>query len=598
MRLTPGRLSYRGPHGNAPRLFLDLSSDTVRPGMSGAAVLNLRSGGVCGVIVASKNPSRPDGALAVHWSAIETELASILVENREAHKNNGRWEQSLQAPSAEPGNTWRLRFGRPGQRFSIRPHETLPNLHGNSGQGRAGTTRTTTGMTGQQIQRVVASMMNVPMLGTSDGRKDLMRALRHRPRRGGANRAELQKILTLHVARGETIKVLEALRWQVAADPGLQIAESEACWRRQERIAPVLPRFRSATRQQVRTAYFHAVPDGDDREPDDLEEAMDLAASHPILEHSIGALHKLVAHLENLTGIRMDDNWYQLPDGQMKTLRKQAARTLRRPVRLVIDLRDPDSRPGDFEWPHRVLGYLLVDQEWRSRREQCESNVEGVHQAIARIIEWVHRQGISTVTVGFIISRAGMDALPEDWRYGDDLREPTPLSQDFPVVLHSAERLTNPLARAYWMEKVVFIRERLDHEDPDFFWIEPAHRDSPRGIRAAVQQTEAACFGFAFTPGTFGRDLHHDPIVAAVAAGAPFVLWPRNEPLDWPTVKQILASLAARGSFEDFPKRLQHTRLTKSSSPIAGFRLIWDQPEALPPFGELLGLTDGNDTVA
>ena len=42
--------------------YLDLASDTIKPGMSGAAVLNLRSGAVCGVVVASKHPARPDGA--------------------------------------------------------------------------------------------------------------------------------------------------------------------------------------------------------------------------------------------------------------------------------------------------------------------------------------------------------------------------------------------------------------------------------------------------------------------------------------------------------------------------------------------------------
>ena len=58
-RLTPARLTYRGTHGTAPTAFLDLASDTIKPGMSGAAVLNLRTGGICGVVVASKHPSSP-----------------------------------------------------------------------------------------------------------------------------------------------------------------------------------------------------------------------------------------------------------------------------------------------------------------------------------------------------------------------------------------------------------------------------------------------------------------------------------------------------------------------------------------------------------
>ena len=71
VQLTPARLAYRGTHGTMPAAYLDLASDMIKPGMSGAAVLNLRTGSVCGVVVASKHPARPDGALAVPWPAID-----------------------------------------------------------------------------------------------------------------------------------------------------------------------------------------------------------------------------------------------------------------------------------------------------------------------------------------------------------------------------------------------------------------------------------------------------------------------------------------------------------------------------------------------
>ena len=45
VQLTPARLTYRGTKGILRPPILDLASDTVKPGMSGAAVLNLRSGG-------------------------------------------------------------------------------------------------------------------------------------------------------------------------------------------------------------------------------------------------------------------------------------------------------------------------------------------------------------------------------------------------------------------------------------------------------------------------------------------------------------------------------------------------------------------------
>ena len=101
VQLTPARLTYRGTHGTSPRAFLDLASDTIKPGMSGAALLNLRSRAVCGVVVASKNPAHPDGALAIPWSAISTDLADVLAANRLFHLQNRHWEEAATERTVE-----------------------------------------------------------------------------------------------------------------------------------------------------------------------------------------------------------------------------------------------------------------------------------------------------------------------------------------------------------------------------------------------------------------------------------------------------------------------------------------------------------------
>jgi len=97
--LTPVRLSYRGKHGTDPAAYLDLAGDTIRPGMSGAAVLNLRTGAVCGVLVATKTPKQPDGGLAVHWGAAKDDLADLLTANRVFHQRERRWSAATQGRS-------------------------------------------------------------------------------------------------------------------------------------------------------------------------------------------------------------------------------------------------------------------------------------------------------------------------------------------------------------------------------------------------------------------------------------------------------------------------------------------------------------------
>jgi hypothetical protein len=89
--LTPVRLRYRGKHGTDPATYLDLAGDTIKPGMSGAPVLNLRTGAVCGVLVATKHPKQADGGLAVHWEAGKDDLTDLLTANRAFHQREQRW---------------------------------------------------------------------------------------------------------------------------------------------------------------------------------------------------------------------------------------------------------------------------------------------------------------------------------------------------------------------------------------------------------------------------------------------------------------------------------------------------------------------------
>ena len=144
VQLTPARLTYRGTHGTLPAAYLDLASDTIKPGMSGAAVLNLRSGAVCGVVVASKHPARPDGALAIPWSAIDMDLADVLAANRAFHTVDRRWEEA----AASRRERLRFRLPRVVAHFTGRD-DLLAQLDVALSQRRAGViTQTISGLGG------------------------------------------------------------------------------------------------------------------------------------------------------------------------------------------------------------------------------------------------------------------------------------------------------------------------------------------------------------------------------------------------------------------------------------------------------------------
>jgi tetratricopeptide (TPR) repeat protein len=133
VQLTPARLTYRGTHGTHPTAYLDLASDTIKRGMSGAAVLNLRSGKVCGVVVASKHPAHPDGALAIPWSAIDQDLGEVLAANRAFHRQDRRWE----AAAGSLRERLRFRLPRVVAHFTGRDN-LLAQLDAALSGGRAG----------------------------------------------------------------------------------------------------------------------------------------------------------------------------------------------------------------------------------------------------------------------------------------------------------------------------------------------------------------------------------------------------------------------------------------------------------------------------
>lgn len=64
--LTPLALAYNGKKGSDAQPFIDLASESpVRPGMSGSPLFNERTRAVCGIVVATRNPTHADGGRVV-----------------------------------------------------------------------------------------------------------------------------------------------------------------------------------------------------------------------------------------------------------------------------------------------------------------------------------------------------------------------------------------------------------------------------------------------------------------------------------------------------------------------------------------------------
>jgi hypothetical protein len=447
-----------------------------------------------------------------------------------------------------------------------------------------------------QAHRLVETIVSLPALATSDGRHRFMAGLPDDIDRGAIDKLEFADLIAGMIARLGVRPILETLRAQAAtADDVQAMRQVGECWRRQQLIAPVLRTFSAITLQQVRGAYFRAVPKDDHNSPQDLDEALDHAAAYGVRPGKVAPLHRLVAALEHVTQQRVPDEWYEMSPGRLEALRQDASEMPTGCKRLVIDLRNPEADPAALAWPDVVTGHLyLPEKGWsRPRLVQTKATIEGAQQGVAELMEWAYSMDIATFTVGLIVPRAALDSVPESWPYGDPLEDPVPLWREHPTVLHSAERLTTHKARSRWQEKVQAIKNRLVNEVPEIMWIKPEDQHNVSAIRDAVHGTEAACSGLGFIPGEFCRDLRRDPIIAMIAGGAPYALWIRFEPPEWDTVKSVLLELVTHGTFEDIPLRLHRIRTGESEELGNAFRLVWDEPDALPPIGQLAGMRGG-----
>jgi tetratricopeptide (TPR) repeat protein len=210
--LTPARLTYRGTHGTQPTVFMDLASDTIKPGMSGAAVLNLRPGAVSGIVVASKHTSLPDGALVIPWSAIAADLAETLAENRLYHTANPRWM------SAAAAYRERLRFRLP----RTAPHFTgrdnlLRELDAALAVQRVGVvTQTLSGLGGVGKTQLAAAYVEA-----REGAFDIVAWIR-------AEDGGTRDLADLAVALG--LPVMERTPEERAADVMVHLSNSDRSW--------------------------------------------------------------------------------------------------------------------------------------------------------------------------------------------------------------------------------------------------------------------------------------------------------------------------------------------------------------------------------
>ena len=275
--------------------------------------------------------------------------------------------------------------------------------------------------------------------------------------------------------------------------------------------------------------------------------------------------------------VEVPDGWFSsqgLDEAAVAALRASIAKEARMRRKLVIDLRN--STPG--AWQAALTGYF--GPSWYTQTVECEPSADGVRGAVVKIVEWARSQA-ADFAIGFLLGLGMLRELPELWEYEDVVMTPTRLCEEYPVVLHAAERMTiRPLQQA-WDSKLAAI-EASAGGAPSVLWLD---QDDATAVRRAVQQSHDAYVAFSFVPQT-SADLRATALMAAIAAGAPYVMWVNATPANGYDLRTHLGEMV--GPIKDFPATLRQRR--RSDPYLSGaLRVIWDSTDELPPYLDRLG---------
>lgn len=398
------------------------------------------------------------------------------------------------------------------------------------------------------------------------------------------DRAEVMRA----IAEGRPDELFDQLRSAAATASDVErlaVEKAQRCWQRQVRVAPALRALSGASLEQTRLAFYRALPN-DPGNPLDLDMAMDLAADYGDIEFETTPLKFFVALLEQLTGTPVADDWFELPRDRLLALRAEATAALEvTEARLVVDLRTPGTGAGAAAWPTQVTGYLRIEgKPWTKlgRPVPCAATMEDAQGATRVLIDRAFARGIADFTIGFVLPRAVFDTRPESWPYATVIGD-APLREQHPVVLHCGERLGRRREQALATRRAVSIRTSLRDHPASVAWVEADQRGDGQALRARLSRSDKACVALAFALERFDGDFPRDPILATVAAGAPYVVWVEEEPEDWERARRDLEDLVTRGPFGELPNRV-FAAGAGDEALSRGVRVMWDEPEALPPF--------------
>jgi hypothetical protein len=435
-------------------------------------------------------------------------------------------------------------------------------------------------LTTDQLWTTATAIAATPQLATQRGRDALVAALRSdvgAVARADDPVADLLDLVSAVLAKKAQNALFRELHDRAANEEEKIAAEAvRHRWELQSAVPPLRDLLKGTSWHDVRVALAETVCDVP-ADISEVDQVLELLADLHRPKPEAPPLAEFVVRLQKQRpDLEIPAGWFSdlgLDEAATGALRTRVEREAEIPRKLVIDL--CGSAPG--KWQSVVTGYL--GPRWCTQTVKCEPEVDGVRWAVVRIVEWA-RSNAAHLAIGFRLGHDLLRELPEQWMYEGAGIPPVRLCEEFPVVLHAAERMIDQL-RPAWDSKLTAI-EASSGAAPEVLWLD---RDDAGAIRRAVRASNHAYVAFTFVP-----EARPDPrataVMAAITAGAPYVVWVQAAPAKSYNLRKRLGQML--GPIGDFPETLLEHRATDPYMSDA-VRVIWDRLDELPPYLERLG---------
>jgi hypothetical protein len=216
--------------------------------------------------------------------------------------------------------------------------------------------------------------------------------------------------------------------------------------------------------------------------------------------------------------------------------------------------------------------------------------VDVLQEAVA-LLEQANETAQFRVELFVTLEQLGWDF--EDWRIRLDDEESPSLGIIYPLTLRWVERARSESSalprerRNTWRVVTRRIRDRAARGDaPKVMWL-PRDGSKPLVVEATLSTQDYGTFvALEFVPAFDAtHDLERKLMRAVLYGGAPFVVWRRRAPADWPTLKDGLRDLLDHAPFDDLPQRcvpLRVAAVDDTAAPGHSLAVLWDDPDRNP----------------